>query len=506
MSDASVIGQWEPVQYRFANLPVHLALLHTGKVLGFGGSGNDPANLQKPHDAELFDPATGVMSVVEQTLDGDLFCAGHAFLADGSLLVAGGTHKYDGTLKLFGAELPPFSGLDQAYLFDPVAEHWVRQPDMKHGRWYPSLVQLGDNSCLAFAGFSKGFPWVLQNAAELFLSGPGWLPVKRMDRWLPLYPRLHLLPDGRVFYGGAYNTHYVFPFFLWNFPTAALDVRTGTWTQYGLPKKAEREEGATVLLPLKAPDYRARIMITGGGKKDGVDPTAITEIIDMSDPAPAWREVQPMAHARYYCYAALLPDGNVLALGGKRGERRMLEHDAATMHHHGQDLPHDDNAILECELFDSRTETWSPAAAMTVDRVYHSGAMLLPDGRVLVAGSNPMRTMNELRIEIYHPPYLFKGSRPVITALPPHAAHGDTIEMTMEDAEGIDDVVLIRPISTTHCFSTEQRLVHLEIGRRDGARMNLAVPSNPNVLPPGYYMTFALRADVPSVARFIRIS
>src|SRR4030095_12856922 len=103
--DPSEIGKWEPIKYRFKHNPVHTALLHTGKILAFGGSGTLPERLKTPSPAEIFDPQTGKVKSIEQPLAGDIFCAGHCLLGDGKLLVAGGTHNYDGFI-LFG-------GLDQ---------------------------------------------------------------------------------------------------------------------------------------------------------------------------------------------------------------------------------------------------------------------------------------------------------------------------------------------------------------------------------------------------------
>src|SRR3990172_1032516 len=122
LHDPARSGAWQAIQHRFKHLPVHIALLHTGKVLAFGGSGNDPDQLSNPFPAELWDPATGERKSLDQPLAGDLFCAGHATLADGRLLVAGGTHHYD--RKISGLTVVPFTGLDQAYLFDPLSETW----------------------------------------------------------------------------------------------------------------------------------------------------------------------------------------------------------------------------------------------------------------------------------------------------------------------------------------------------------------------------------------------
>lgn len=501
-------GMWEPVQYKFKNLPVHTALLHTGKVLAFGGSGNDSKYLYNPHPAELWDYQDGTFDTVEQRLDGDTFCAGHTFLEDGRLLVAGGTYNYDS--KIFNLfPLPPFSGMEQSYLFDPQTERWERTPDMTVGRWYPTLIQLADNSVLNIAGFTRFFPWVVLRSAEKFVLGQGWTHEPKADWWMPLYPRLHLLPDGKIFYAGSYNTHYTFPFTLSSFPTSILDLNAGGWKKIGLPKVAEREEGATVLLALTPPDYHARVLLTGGGKPTGVDPTAAAEIIDLSVPTPEWRAVEPMKNARYYAYATLLPNKQVLVLGGKKGERRHPKHDDHTMQAQHVTPPgevhHDPLAILDCEIFDPATESWTTVAPMRVDRLYHSGALLLPDGRVFVSGSNPMREQNELRIEIYHPPYLFQGERPEIETNPSSVQYGEDFEISTPQAADIDEAAFIHPISTTHCFSTEQRYVGLEIIHRAASSLTLRVPTNKNLLPPGYYMLFILRAGVPSVAPFVHV-
>lgn len=480
-------------------------MLHTGKVLAFGGSGNDETRLENPHPAELFDPRTCRVETVDQVLDGDVFCAGHAFLPDGRLLVAGGTHSYDGDVDVFGlVNLPLYSGLEQAYAFDPADERWTRVPDMAVGRWYPTLVTLADGSVLTAAGLTKHPPWVVLRKIERYSAARGWSVVDGAGRWLPLYPRLHLLPDGDVFYAGSYNTHYTFPFSLGSFPTAVLDAETHEWTDYGLPNAKEREEGASVMLPLRPEtDYRARVLLAGGGTTTGTEATADAEIIDFGDARPAWRPVTPMTHARYYSYAVLLPDGTVFVMGGRSGSK-------GHVHHVGYDAERGevaslDSAVREAELFDPRTETWRPLASMTVDRLYHSGALLLPDGRVVTLGSNPRRRVDERRIEIYRPPYLFGGPRPEVAAVPESVGHGEPFAVEMATGSTVDELVLVRQSSTTHCVNTDQRLVELAIDAQDDGTVTTRLPDNPNLLPPGYYMVFALRDGVPSEASFVRI-
>ncbi|HEX6302872.1 MAG TPA: galactose oxidase-like domain-containing protein [Anaerolineales bacterium] len=506
---AAEMGKWELIPARFHNLPVHVALLPSGKVLALGGSCNDENQLGTPYPSEIWDPVSGDTSIIEQTLAGDLFCVGHCHLADGRLLAAGGTYKYDG--DLFGLPIPPFSGLEHAYTFDPDSETWTRVADMAHGRWYPTLVTLGDGRVLAMAGLTKHFPWAFLRSIEVYTPGQGWRKLEGADRWLPLYPRLHLLPSGEVFYAGSFNTHYTYPFRIKRFPTGLLNLETRRWRTIGLPNMPQREEGATVLLPLTPPDYRARVLLAGGGTTTGEFAVGDAEMIDLSISDPVWEQVQAMKHARYYAYAVLLPDGNVLVTGGRSGRKKHAPPKDDHEHEPGRalaeaEIPRDPNAVHEAELFNPATQQWTTMAPMQLDRLYHSNALLLPDGRVMMAGSNPSRRVDELRIEVYSPPYLFKGPRPQIGAAPSRIGYGERFEIRAPEAEAIDQVVLIRLSSTTHCVNTDQRYVGLAFKAEGPDTISARVPENRNLAPPGYFMLFILRDGIPSLARFVHVT
>ncbi len=516
-------GQWEPIKYKFKYLPVHMALLYTGKVLAFTGTGNDEKN-KRPYPAEIFDPETCQIQTIQQDLDGDIFCAGHAFLPDGKLLVAGGTYKYDGTF--LGLPIPPFSGLEQSYLFDPVQMKWIGQENMSFGRWYPTCIMVSDGRILCIAGLTKHFPWLFLNKLEIYSESQGWQKlgpnkwlgqisqlfknapgqkIEGADRWFPLYPRLHLLPSGEIFYAGSYNTHYTFPFSNVYFPGVTFNVNTRTWKVIGNPQNQNREEGTTVLLPFTPNSQRARVLLIGGGTPTGTEATNSVEIIDLSENTPQWRSTNPMAYKRYYSYAVILPDQRILVVGGRKGKTTHQMKNGQTMNCENGEVPHDPDAIMEPELFDPNTETWSPMAPMKVDRVYHSNALLLPDGRVMTAGSNPMRRCDELRIEIYHPPYMFKGQRPEIEDVPDKIPYGKKFEIKTTDANDIEDVALIRSTTTTHCVNTEQRYVGLVFDNKSD-KIIAEVPTNRNLVPPGYYMLFIIKQDgIPSKSKFVHL-
>ena len=193
---------------------------------------------------------------------------------------------------------------------------------MENGRWYPTLVTLGDGRVLGMAGLMKRFPWGFRRTIEIYSPGLGWRKLQGAERWLPLYPRLHLLPNGRIFYSGSFNTHYTFPFTIKGFPTAILNIQNCEWTTIGPPNRSRREEGASIMLPLTPPKYVPKVLLVGGGTPGGTEATSDAEIIDLSEPNSAWRRIRPMNHPRYYVYAVILPDAQVLVIGGRRGKKK----------------------------------------------------------------------------------------------------------------------------------------------------------------------------------------
>jgi len=200
-----------------------------------------------------------------------------------------------------------------------------------------------------------------------------------------------------------------------------------------------------------------------------------------------------MAFPRAYHNLTLLPDGQVLVTGG--GDTT----DAVGL----------DGAIGPAELWSPVTKSWTTLAAMQTPRLYHSIALLLPDGRVLVGGggrfNGPAAATDQTSIEIFSPPYLFKGARPVITTAPATTSYGATMMVPTPDAARIESVALVKPGSVTHSFNADQRYVPLSF-TASGTALTVHAPANANLAPPGYYMLFIVDTNgIPSVAKFVRI-
>jgi hypothetical protein len=192
--------------------------------------------------------------------------------------------------------------------------------------------------------------------------------------------------------------------------------------------------------------------------------------------------------------AVLLPDGNVLVMNGSSSG--YADNGA--------------NPVWEAELYNPAANTWTTLCAMQVPRLYHATALLLPDGRVMTAGTDSLWNPDpfhhaELRVELFEPPYLFGGPRPVIAGAPATIAYGAPFAVETPDATSITAASLLRCGSCTHSFNPDQRYVGLVITARDAGSITVLAPPDGFVAPPGYYMLFILREGIPSVARFMRL-
>jgi hypothetical protein len=186
---------------------------------------------------------------------------------------------------------------------------------------------------------------------------------------------------------------------------------------------------------------------------------------------------------RTYINLVTLPDRTVLAPGGAHGNRGA--------------------EVISSSTYDPVTNTWLDTADDPVGRGYHSSAILLPDGRVAVLGSNPADNSFDLRISVYSPPYLFKGERPTVDPSATDLTYGQSLDLAVTG-----DVVaanLTAPVSATHQTDTNARLVDLPITGLGGTRQ-ATVPQNDALLPPGPYMLTVLDAlGVPSVAKWVMV-
>jgi hypothetical protein len=487
---AGQIGVWTilPTASNMPVNPVHAAVMHTGKVLIIEG--------KQTKQGAIWDPATRTASTIPVPYT--MFCDAMVVLPDGDPFVVGGTNLFPP---------PKFTGTNQCAAYNPLAgplgSFSVKTP-MKEGRWYPTAIVLSDGRVMAFAGNDEAPD--INNSVEFFTAdptgGPGSWSGQFFDTLFnpPLYPRLHLLPDGRVFYSMSDVT----------LTSRFFDVSTQTWlTCCHTVSNSIRVYGTSVLLPLSpANNYKARVIIMGGGQFDTVThSTKTTETIDFPDPSgtPHWTMGKDMSQPRIQLNATILPSGRVLVTGGS-------------------DLNEDLNSVsFNADLYNPVTNTFGSAGMNAVPRLYHSNALLLPDATVLVFGNNhPPAPFSpyDPRVELYQPAYLFKADgtpapRPVINTVPAGSiGYGSTFQITTPDPASVSSVLLVRPAGVTHAFNMEQRLIKLNFSVNTSltGTLDVTAPPNGNVAPPGFYMLFILNSTssatstgTPSVAKFVQI-
>jgi Domain of unknown function (DUF1929) len=362
-------------------------------------------------------------------------------------------------------------------VYDPATNRWSQTGSMDVGRWYPSLVTLGDGKVFVASGVEKlvkpVYPDHLADSLANVRKTETYDPASgdwsdnggAAERSLPLFPRLHLLPNGHVYYnaaGQAFN-----PFgqawdeALWNV-AASYDPATGRWKDLGIPGAGGGLLGGLLDLDFGQPvSDLARLGIPGGGKSlalPGFRGSTFSVMLPL----------QPDLFGRYTKASFLTADG-------------VLNPPSP-----GSYLSTSDSRITTVD-----TERGDAITTPTGDHISLPGGFA-PNER-------------DPSFEIYSPPYLFRGARPRIVSAPSEPAYGATMEVAVDrPATEIESVVLVRNPSQTHVVDGDQRSVVLRVLGRSGNRLTVAAPPNGNVAPPGPYMLFVNRrtgnGPVPSVA------
>jgi hypothetical protein len=396
-----------------------------------------------------------------------------------------------------------FGGSALSAIFDPAANTFTVTPPMVAGRWYPTTTTLGDGRVMTYGGQDENAD---DNALIEYWNGSWSTPVvptcqigggpvgdcrtmPYSDGSFPvpgapaLYPRMVLLPDGRLIHAGPEPETWAFD------PNASATSPNWTYlastidTQY-------RSYGSVVLLPLLPETGYQPVLMTMGGMGNTVAATNTTELIDMSQAAPMWVAGPAMSQPRVEMNAVLLPTGKVLVVGGSANDE-----DGST-------------ASLNADLYDPKTNSFSSAAPNVYPHLYHSTALLLPDATVVLSGGNPAQGVFEPHIEIYKPAYLFNAdgspaTRPSLTGTPATLGYGATFTATTDGT--IASVVLIRAGAPTHAFDMSQRLVGVTFAA-NGQTLTMSAPPNSNIAPPGPYLLFVVNTNgVPSVGQVITI-
>jgi hypothetical protein len=488
---ADQVGRWG-APFGLPVVGTHAVMLPTGKVLLFAATVAFRAD--EAH-AYLWDPRTGATRQVNPPLDTgqanvagtgrpvNVFGAGHSLMADGRVLVTGGTLRYDWEVPGRG-----WAGLAHTYVFDPFTERWSRQPDMRAGRWYPSQALLPDGRTLIVSGeLDSGEQPEINEDVETFTptgGGAGRIDLIGTAPSTYSYPHLFWMPSRRMLMVSAYPRD---TFWLDPFAPGGLRVTD-------LPDHDQAREWSSAVLMPGGTAGSTRVAVIGGADIDtgAKQATAATIVFDEADPGAGWQRgaISPLNVGRQSHNTVILPDGGLVTVGGGSD---------------GVDKAAGGFPRRDVELLDPGARQWRLGAEQAEDRAYHSSALLLPDGRVLSAGDDRFGGERSDTGELYSPPYLFRGPRPAITSAPAEAGYGDVFGVGSADA-GLRRAVLVALGSSTHAVNWSQRHVELEVVRsRPGQGVDVRTPG-PDLAPPGYYMLFLLdERGVPSISRFVRL-
>ncbi|KAI5084669.1 hypothetical protein GOP47_0000838 [Adiantum capillus-veneris] len=519
---AALSGSWQLLVENGGVSAMHMTLTPANTVLMYDRTDYGPSQLKlaggkcrnDPNDLALttdcyahaieLDLSTNAVRPLEVSTD--TWCSSGAFLADGRFVSTGGWNDGGQSVRIF----TPCS--------DKTCDWQELSNALAKPRWYASNQILPDNNIIVVGG-RKGFSYEFAPRTTGAISLPFLYQTNEPNTENNLYPFLHLSSDGNVF---------IFA----NSKSILLDYRSNkvvrTFPELLGGSRNYPSSGSSVMLPLSAVDdfQRVEVMICGGAPHgafqkvaQGSYPAALQTCARMTitDPNPEW-SMENMPSSRVMGDMILLPTSEVLIINGaKQGTAGW-----------GSAV----NPSLSPFLYTPSAPTESRfqvLASTPIPRLYHSTAILLPDGRVLVGGSNPnvgysfmdVPFPTELRIEAYSPYYLatsFDNKRPSITALNGQIGYGvifevDFILLTADHVSSVE-FKLFAPPFTTHTTSMNQRQLILQAttilngtskGAGAGFMAMVKSPSSAIAAPPGYYLLFVVNQGVPSQGAWIQV-
>jgi hypothetical protein len=388
-----------------------------------------------------------------------------------------------------------FWGSRKSYVFNIHTETYQRVSDMNLARWYPTLVGLKDGKVLAVSGLDQFGQIITGHSEEFNLKTQRWTLRPKLQHSFPTYPALFLMPNGDLFFTGA-STGYGPDKWSWREP-GIWNPNTNAFRPVtaGLQDPTMMETAGSIILP-PAQDQRYAI-VGGGGVGESQLSTGRIDVVDLKSKDPRWRPDGRLPTGTRYPEVVITPNDGVVISGGSKYYRGM----------HGSDL-------MTAHMWMPNTGTISDLADPLVGRDYHSEGLLLPDGRILTLGGNPLfgdkqdtePQIFHRQISIYSPPYLYQGPRPKLTGGPSRLQRGQTGTFTTPDSGSIVKARLMHPSAVTHVTDVQQRSIALTIKHEPGG-VALTVPAGAGLVPSGWYMLFVDNGrGVPSVARWVKIS
>ncbi|MBD3915928.1 ThuA domain-containing protein [Nocardioides hwasunensis] len=512
-------GSWSGVT-PWPLMPINAALTSDGKVQSFGSvasctpndpyawSGNNCVTQGGQMEIDVWDPqvprtiANVVSGVIPNVTYTDLFCSMQVQMPHRrATMTVGGD---DG----LGGNAPNESAIGvTSYTTNSGLRN---EAPMNFPRWYPTGTTMPDGSIVVQGGALEGGPggpgvitperytphqgssWkLLTGAASAQAYGEPNGAVDTENRWW--YPRAFVNPtNGKLFTITGTQMFELDPDA--DNGNGAIAMRGGLGSgTVGNQGNLGNPVGATSTATMYRP---GKILQVGGGawsNGGGGDGARAGFTVDINGANPTLAATDPMTYARHWPTSTVMPDGNVIVTGGSRANNG------------------NGGYVTNAEIWDPTKPSGQQWTEVKVPheraRLYHSIALLLPDGRIMIGGGGAPGPRNYTDVEYYSPAYLFDGNqpavRPVVTNAPKKVGYNGSF--TMSTASNVSRVTLVRNGSVTHGFNNDQNFQDLTFSK-NGNTLTVNSPSNANFAPPGSYMVFVWDANgTPSVANIVQI-
>ncbi|KAF2000686.1 carbohydrate-binding module family 18 [Amniculicola lignicola CBS 123094] len=500
---------------------MHAGLLPNGRVMFLDKVENYTelklANGQYAYSSE-YDPATN--KVVPLSYKTNAFCAGGIFLADGQLVSLGGNAPLDFIDPTVGDGFRGIRYLKRSATDASLnGQNWIEPgQQLDTARWYASAQIMPDSTIFVASGSLNGLdPSKPENNNPTYeiLNADGTprgksilMQILSKNQPYYMYPFVHLLNDGNLFVFTSKSSE-IFNVAT-NTPVRLLPDLPGDYRTYP-------NTGGSVLLPLSsANNWNSDVVICGGGPYQDITAPCDASCgrINPFATNPTW-EMDSMPEARGMVEGTLLADGTVIWVNG------------ASEGAQGFGLARD--PTLEVLIYDPVQplgKRWFTGPSSPIARLYHSVALLLLDGTVMIAGSNPVEQpilkastanpyVTEFQVEIYTPPYL-QGNpvRPSAITLSSKSLKADksTFTVKFNNPKGAKavKVSLYYGGFVTHSVHMGHRMMFLDTKgfntTATSQTITVTMPPNKNVAPPGPYVVYVLVDGVPGIGQFVSVA
>lgn len=446
---------------------LHAILLPDGRVMTYGTDELGQQTGQIVYD--VWDPASGTGSGSHNTLPNttgtDLFCSAQSILSNGQVLITGGDRTINGVRNY---------STEQTNIFDPSTSTLRPNGAMSYARWYPTIVSMPNGDAVILGGrqdFDVDAP-----TPEVFNPATGWRVLSGASS-VPAYG----FPDGNWYYPRAFVTSSRKIFVL------------GNWTRTYLVDPAGSGSVLETAADVPPGDYQLPSVMYAPGKILSLRAGKKVVLINTATTTPKVTSSADIDQVRYWANTTVLPDGRVFVNGGSTVANELT------------------GVAYTSQIWNPSTGKWTTGAAAAKPRLYHSIALLLPDGSVLTGAGGAPGPVNNLNMEIYYPSYLYQkdgsglpAARPSITAAPEVLRLGQTFTLSVDSTAAISRVTMVRTGSVTHAFNPDQRLIGLSY-TQSSKQLQMTLPKNSGNMLPGYYMIFVFRNGVPSIAKIIKV-